>query len=187
MVSFPCVLDCIYFCFGGRELTPSQWFFPISNIMQSSGGLQITSWYLGPSFYPGTGSLHAWFWLLPPGAHACWVLGVAVCYLCETNGVTCFMQVQEVKEQVQEDVFILGHSSVFHLFHFGICLWRFLAQFFCSSPAFWVVLLRSSHIQALSHGSPTWWQATSHQLSCQIFIILDALKITAVISCFSNI
>lgn len=78
-------------------------------------------------------------------------------------------------------------SLSFHLFHFGICLWRFLAQFFCSSPAFWVVLLRSSHIQALSHGSPTWWQATSHQLSCQIFIILDALKITAVISCFSNI
>lgn len=34
-------------------------------------------------------------------------------YLCETNGLACFVQVQEVKELVKEDVLILGHSSIF--------------------------------------------------------------------------
>lgn len=76
----------------------------------------------------------------------------------------------------------------FHLFHFGVCLCHFLSQFLLQQPSIW-----SGVVAVISYPSPVSWQpnvvpqATSHQSSCQIFIILDALKITAVISCFSNI
>lgn len=84
---------------------------------------------------------------------------VGNCYLSVTaNCLACFMQLYEVKDSVMKDVCMLGHSSTFP---FTYCILAsacviFYHNFCCSSPAFGVVLLRSSHIQALSHGSPTW-------------------------------
>lgn len=92
---------------------------------------------------------------------ACWhrrhVL-VGNCYLfVKANYLTCFLQLHEVKQSVKKDVFILGHSSTFPFTYWilaSVCV-IFYHNFCCSSPAFGVVVLRSSHIRALSHGSPT--------------------------------
>lgn len=157
--------------------------------MRSSGGVLITRWKLGPSFYLRPRSLHGGFWLQSPGA-ICFLGTWGSSLLPLRDKQLDFLRASPRGQKASQEGYFHSRAQFslsFHLFHFGICLWHFLAQFFCSSPAFWVVLLRSSHIRALSHGSPTWWQATSHQLSCQIFIMLDTLKITAVISCFSNI
>lgn len=157
--------------------------------MRSSGGVLITSWKLGPSFYLRPRSLHGWFWLQSQGA-ICF-LGTWVSSLLPLwDKQLDFLRESPGGQEASQEGYIHSRATVqsfLSLIPFWHLLVTFLAQFFCSSPAFWVVLLRSSHIRALSHGSPTWWQATSHQLSCQIFIMLDTLKITAVISYFSTI
>lgn len=151
-VSFLSVLDCVYVCFGGEEPMPLLSFFLISNIMQTSGGLQITAGWPGPSLYPRTAFT---ILLAVTGGKSLWGTATSlwqqIAWLASWNSY-------EVKDSVMKDVCMLGHSSTFP-FTYSIlasaCV-IFYHNFFCSSPAFGVVLLRSSHIRALSHGSPTW-------------------------------
>lgn len=76
----------------------------------------------------------------------------------------------------------------FYFFLFGIHTCHFFITMSLQQPSIW-----SGVVAVISYPRPVSWQpdmmpqATSHQLSCQTFIALDALKITAVISCFSNI
>lgn len=123
--------------------------------MKISVGLWDTSWYLGPSLCPRTSLLYTVS--LEFGHQQCALMGSWYLIL-TASCLTCFMPLHKVTELVKTDVFILGHSSTFRFTSFFLaptCV-IFLSQFRCSSPAFGVVLLRSFHIQGLSHGSPTW-------------------------------